>query len=415
MTSTVQRATVDLDRYLQVRGLTEQLAGRLTPEDQVVQSAPHVSPTKWHRAHTTWFFETFLLGPRLPGYREFDPAFGYLFNSYYNSIGEQYPRPDRGLISRPGVAEVAAYRAHVDAAMSELLAADDSDATLDLVELGLNHEQQHQELVLMDIKHVFAQNPLKPAFVDAAAPAREAAPSRWVSHGGGFVDIGFSGDGFCYDNERPAHRAWLTPFSLATRPVTNGDWLDFMADGGYERPELWLSDGWIAVTERGWNAPEYWSRVDGSWSVFTLGGARPVDPAEPVCHVSYYEADAFAHWAGARLPTEFEWEAAAQGLDVDGNLLEPSVLHPRAGVGDGLTQMFGDVWEWTASAYLPYPGYRAPEGAVGEYNGKFMVNQHVLRGGSCVTPQGHIRPTYRNFFPPDARWAFSGVRLAKDD
>lgn len=415
-----ERQDVDLtSRYRDVRAMTDLLAAPLSPEDQVVQSMPDASPTKWHRAHTTWFFETFLLQPSLAGYREFHPEFRYLFNSYYNTVGAQFSRPDRGVISRPGVREVAEYRAHVDAAMDRLLSGSPDADVLALVELGLNHEQQHQELLLMDIKHVLAQNPLRPAYepavpLDPAPPTRDVAAS-WVEHPGGLVAIGHDDAGFAYDNEGPRHETWLHPFALSSRPVTNGDWLEFIEDGGYRQPEHWLSDGWATVTEQGWEAPLYWSRQDGGWEVFTLTGQRPVDPAEPVCHVSYYEADAFARWAGARLPTEFEWEAVAASAEPDGNFLAPGTgLHPRPADGvSGLVQLFGDVWEWTSSAYLPYPGYRPAEGAVGEYNGKFMVNQHVLRGGCCATPLGHVRATYRNFFPPSARWMFSGVRLAR--
>jgi len=409
-------------RYQEVRGLTEELAAPLSAEDQTVQSMPDVSPTKWHRGHTSWFFETFLLCPRLSGYEPFHPAFAYIFNSYYESVGARHPRAQRGLISRPGVSDVAKYRGYVDEAMARLLAHGTDRDTAVLCELGLHHEQQHQELLLMDIKHVLSANPLRPAYAAQQAAGRTPVAgddggwraSGWLSHPGGAVEIGHRGDSFAFDNESPRHVAYLTPFALADRPVTCGDWLEFIDDGGYDRPELWLSDGWALSRLEGWRAPLYWSDEDGDggWEVFTLGGARPVDPAEPVCHVSYYEADAFAHWTGDRLATESEWEAVASGEPTSGNLLDPAVLHPPT-EGPG-HRLFGDVWEWTSSAYSPYPGYRAPAGAVGEYNGKFMVNQYVLRGGSCVTPEGHVRPTYRNFFPASARWAFSGVRLARD-
>lgn len=415
-TAAVARRDVDIrTRYREVRGMTDLLTAPLSPEDQVVQSMPEVSPTKWHRAHTTWFFETFVLKPSLADYQEFHPEFGYLFNSYYNAVGAQFPRPHRGVISRPGVQEVAEYRAYVDSAMDRLLSGSPGADVLGLVELGLNHEQQHQELLLMDIKHVFALNPLRPAYEPAVSPEpAQAAAVSWIEHPGGLVAIGHDSDGFAYDNEGPRHETWLHPFALASRPVTNGKWLEFIEDGGYRRSEHWLSDGWATVTEQGWDAPLYWSRRDGGWEVFTLLGQRPVDPAEPVCHVSYYEADAFARWAGARLPTEFEWEAVAAG-EARGYLLPSDLgLHPRpAASASGMQQLFGGVWEWTASAYLPYPGYRPAGGAVGEYNGKFMVNQHVLRGGCCVTPAGHVRATYRNFFPPASRWMFGGVRLAR--
>jgi len=410
-----ERAGADVaESYRRVRALTEQLAEKLSPEDQCIQSAPEVSPTKWHRAHTSWFFECFVLGPHLVGYEQFHPWFGYLFNSYYETVGEHHPRPDRGLLSRPGVAEIARYRTHVDREMIRLLSEQPGTDVAELVELGLHHEQQHQELVLMDIKHVLSQNPLGPAYAELPTPSPTAAePQEWVHHPGGLVEIGHDATAFAFDNERPRHQVWLHPFALASRPVTNGEWLAFIDDGGYQRPELWLSDGWATVQQHGWRAPSYWHQVDGTWQVFTLAGSRAVNPAEPVCHISYYEADAFAQWAGARLPTEFEWEAAATDRPVSGRLLDQQALHPRpAPETGGLQQMFGDVWEWTSSAYLPYPGYQAPTGAVGEYNGKFMVNQHVLRGGCCATPPGHIRTTYRNFFPPAARWPFGGLRLA---
>jgi len=415
-------------RYAAVRTTTEALAAPLSAEDQTVQSMPDVSPTKWHRGHTAWFFETFLLEPELPGYTPFHPAYGYIFNSYYEALGARYPRPERGLVSRPGIAEVAAFRAHVDAAMARLFERDLSEETLALVELGLNHEQQHQELLLMDIKHVLSKSPLEPSYLPVAYPAdpgTEPNKPGWLEHPGGEVATGHAGLGFGFDNEFPRHLTLLTPFALADRPVTCGEWLAFVDDGGYERPELWLSDGWAAVNSLGWDAPLYWTgespgggprRPDGpatppAWRIFTLRGARAVNPAEPVCHVSYYEADAFARWAGARLPTEAEWEVLAADHPVEGNLAGQGHLHPRPGAAPGF---FGDVWEWTASAYAPYPGFRPAPGAVGEYNGKFMVNQYVLRGGCCATPEGHVRATYRNFFPAGARWAFSGVRLARD-
>jgi ergothioneine biosynthesis protein EgtB len=419
--------------YRDVRALTESLAAPLSPEDQMVQSMPDVSPTKWHRGHTSWFFETFLLQPELAGYASFDPAFPYIFNSYYEAVGARHPRAERGLVSRPGAAEVAAYRHHVDDGMAALLEGTPRREVLDLVELGLHHEQQHQELLLMDIKHVLFGNPLHPAYSSSAMATRSAdepAKSGWAEHQGGPVEIGHDGRGFAFDNESPRHLFQLAPFALADRTVTCGEWLAFMDDGGYSRPELWLSDGWALVQQHRWAAPLYWTApatgrgdgaTDDTWHVFTLGGDRPVDPAEPVCHVSYYEADAFAHWAGARLPTEAEWEVTAAGRPVRGHLLDPAVLHPQAAAGasdagsdETRSQLFGDVWEWTASAYAAYPGFRTAEGAVGEYNGKFMVNQYVLRGGSCVTPPGHLRATYRNFFPAAARWVFGGVRLARD-
>ncbi len=410
-----QRQVALADRYREVRALTEKLSDPLSPEDQTVQSMPDVSPTKWHRGHTSWFFETFCLQPFGKGYECCHPSYAYIFNSYYETVGARHPRAERGLISRPGVGEVAAYRRHVDHGVHRLLAEPVATEVLDLIELGLHHEQQHQELLLMDIKHVLSRNPLLPTYHCPGPPAAaETGATGWVEHGPGDVAVGHRAGGFAFDNETPAHRALVTPFALADRPVTCGEWRDFMEDGGYQRHELWLSDGWAAVQQQGWEAPLYWHRPDpdagqpSGWRLFTLEGDRPVDPAEPVCHVSYYEADAFAHWTGHRLPTEFEWEAVAADRWPDIDQCPPE-LHPRpAGPGRG------QVWEWTSSSYSPYPGYRAPVGAVGEYNGKFMVNQYVLRGGCCATPPGHARVTYRNFFPAAARWAFSGVRLARD-
>ncbi len=398
-------------RYDSVRALTEQLAAPLSAEDQTVQSMPDVSPTKWHRGHTSWFFETFLLSPSLKGYEPFHPAYAYIFNSYYEAVGARHPRAERGLISRPGIAEVASYRRHVDGAMADLLDGDLDESVAALAELGCNHEQQHQELLLMDIKHVLYASPLLPSYADLAAPERgQSPPLGWIEHQGGEVEVGHAGAGFAFDNETPRHRVLLSPYALADRSVTCGDWLAFMDDGGYERPEFWLSDGWAEVGQQGWRAPLYWWPDEGGWRVFTLGGDRPVNPAEPVCHVSYYEADAFAHWQGSRLPTEAEWEAVAASQPVAGDLLDTTSLHPRP----ARPGLFGGVWEWTQSAYSPYPGFRAAPGAVGEYNGKFMVNQYVLRGGSCATPRGHVRATYRNFFSARSRWAFSGLRLAAD-
>ncbi len=408
-------------RYAEIRRRTEALAARLSAEDQTIQSMPDVSPTKWHRAHSSWFFEAFLLVPRLPQYQVFDPAYGYLFNSYYESVGRRHPRPQRGLISRPGVAEIARYREYVDAAMAEFIATVDDDAWDDasrLIELGLHHEEQHQELILMDIKHVLSLNPLQPAYATASARApRTAAPLGWIEFAGGLRQIGHAGDGFAFDNEGPRHKVWLEPFCLASRLVTCGEYRDFIEDDGYRRPEFWLSDGWAAVRQEGWTAPLYWGHGEDGWTIFTLAGRRPLEPAEPVCHVSFYEADAFARWSGKRLPSEAEWEVAAVEARVpqSGNLMDRGVLHPQPAerVG-GLRQMIGDVWEWTASPYVAYPGFRPLSGAVGEYNGKFMSGQMVLRGGAAVTPAGHMRATYRNFFPPAARWAFAGLRLAED-
>ncbi len=385
-----------LARFLAVRDLSERLAAPLSAEDQTVQSMPDASPTKWHLAHTTWFFETFVLRPHAPGYRVFDAAYEYLFNSYYEAVGPRHPRPQRGLLSRPGVAEIMAYRRHVTGAMGDLLGRGAANVA-DLVELGLQHEQQHQELILMDAKHMLSLNPLRPAYRPAVARAvaAEAGALAWIGFDGGLVEIGHAGEGFAFDNEGPRHRVWLNPFRLASRPTNCGEYLAFIEDGGYRRPEFWLSAGWDCVNQRGWEAPLYWEKRDGRWKVFTLSGLRPLQSSAPVCHVSGFEAAAFAKWAGKRLPREAEWETGAA--------TQPDRLQGR-----------GEVWEWTASPYVAYPGYREPPGAVGEYNGKFMANQMVLRGGCSATPAGHMRPTYRNFFPPDARWLFGGIRLAED-
>ena len=384
--------SIRVEHFLAVRKLTEQLATPLSAEDQTVQSMPDASPTKWHLAHTTWFFETFVLRPHARDYREFDPAYEYLFNSYYEAVGPRHPRPQRGMITRPGVGEILAYRRHVSEAMADLLTSGDNRID-QLVELGLHHEQQHQELLLMDAKHLLAQNPLKPAYQTVVASKAKVLPLTWREFEGGLVEIGHDGSGFAFDNEGPRHRVWLEPFALAARPVSCGEYLAFMEDGGYRRPEFWLSAGWDCVGQSGWQAPLYWERErEGEgWQVFTLAGMTPIDPAQPVCHVSAYEAAAYAKWAGKRLPREHEWETGA-----------------------GAVEGIGQVWEWTASPYVAYPGYREPAGAIGEYNGKFMANQMVLRGGCAATPAGHIRTTYRNFFPPDARWMFGGLRLAED-
>jgi ergothioneine biosynthesis protein EgtB len=408
------------DRFLAVRRYSEALAAPLTPEDQAIQSMPDVSPTKWHLAHVTWFFETFLLRRFDLRYHEFDPKFAYLFNSYYEAVGPRHPRPQRGLLSRPGVECIAAYRDYVSQAMGQLierLGDDDWAEAAPLIELGLNHEQQHQELILMDIKHVFSMNPLLPAYLPARPHAfTTPAPAGWVDFPGGLDEIGHDGAGFAFDNEGPRHKVWLDPFRLATRPVTCGEFAEFIADGGYRRAEFWLSDAWATVRQEGWEAPLYWLGHDGDWTVFTLRGEQALQAGEPVVHVSFYEADAYAKWAGKRLPTEAEWEIASRDLPLAGNLGGRGLHYPAPddGVGPGLRQMIGDVWEWTATPYVPYPGFRAAAGAVGEYNGKFMSSQMVLRGGAAVTPEGHIRATYRNFFPPAARWAFSGLRLAED-
>jgi ergothioneine biosynthesis protein EgtB len=403
-----------LDRLRRVRRQTEALAEPLSPEDQTVQSMPDASPTKWHLAHTTWFFETFLLKPRLPTYRSFDPAYEYLFNSYYEAVGPRYPRPQRGMITRPGVEEVLAYRRHVTEAMAELIDSNRNNST-ELIELGLHHEQQHQELILMDIKHALSLNPLFPVYASERTPTATGLPLGWIDFEGGLIETGHAGEGFAFDNEGPRHRSWIDPFALATRLVTCGEYQAFVDDGGYRRSEFWLSAGWDLVKQRGWQAPLYWHE-DG---IFTLGGMRPRRAEEPVCHVSFYEAAAYAKWAGKRLPREEEWELAAADAALPdkmggGNMLDDGHLHPAPAQGEGLVQMIGDVWEWTASPYVAYPGFREPPGAIGEYNGKFMANQMVLRGGCAVTPRDHIRATYRNFFPPDARWMFGGIRLAED-
>lgn len=405
--------------FHRVRAATEKLAHGLSAEDCAIQSMPDASPVKWHLAHTTWFFETFVLAPNLRGYRPFDPAYRVLFNSYYNAVGDKHPRPERGMLSRPGLDEVLAYRRHVDQAMHRLLA--DTPVSLalaELIELGSHHEQQHQELILTDLKHLLSRNPLRPAYQKPwpLTPIR-ARVRGWIPYPGGLQEIGHAGGGFSFDNEAPRHRVWLEPFSIATHPVTHGDFIEFIDDGGYRRPELWLSAGWDTVNARGWQAPAYWERREDRWHTFTLHGTVPVDPHTPLCHVSFYEAEAFARWAGERLPTEAEWEIAARDAPVEGNFVESGALHPlalRETPADGTpAQVYGDVWEWTRSDYAPYPGYRSAEGAVGEYNGKFMSGQYVLRGGSCATPGDHVRASYRNFFPPDARWQFSGLRLAR--
>lgn len=409
-------------RYQQVRQFTESLCQPLMTEDYVVQAMADVSPPKWHLAHTSWFFETFVLAPASPRYRAPHPAYAYLFNSYYVAAGERHCRPKRGILSRPTVEEIYRYRAHIDQQMTALLEGLHGQALetwSPVVELGLHHEQQHQELLVTDVKYNFACNPLRPAYVtpDVAKGAPAAGPLQWVSYPEGVHWIGHDGQGFAFDNEGPRHRCFVEPFQLASRLVTNGEYLGFMADGGYERPEWWLSMGWDTVRRQAWQAPLYWERRDGAWWTMTLAGMQPVREAEPVCHVSYYEADAYARWAAARLPTEVEWEIAARPLPIRGNFVEQQAFHPlppsQSDAAAPLAQMYGDVWEWTQSHYSPYPGYTAPSGALGEYNGKFMANQFVLRGGSCATAASHIRPSYRNFFPADARWQFMGIRLAR--
>ncbi len=429
------------DRFHQIRNFTSSLCATLEPEDCVVQSMPDVSPTKWHLAHTTWFFETFILKKFVPGYRAEIPEYAYLFNSYYNAAGDMHRRDLRGLISRPTVSQAQRYRASIDSHIDDLLS-DAGEKLVDAIEpilvLGIHHEQQHQELLITDIKHVFAQNPLYPVYRDGRAhhpvraekrTATECRPYGFIDFEHAMVEIGHDGRGFGYDNEGPRHQALVPGFSLGSRLVTNGEYIAFIEDNGYRRPEFWLSLGWMTVNEQRWDAPLYWTKRDGTWWNFTLSGFRPVAESEPLTHVSYFEADAYATWAGARLPTEFEWERAASDCPIEGNFIENELFHPAAVTPKAfdavsaerpeqqdrhLVQMFGDVWEWTRSAYSPYPGYRAAPGALGEYNGKFMCNQYVLRGGSCATSRTHIRRTYRNFFQPEKRWQFTGIRLARD-
>ena len=406
--------------YQEVRQTTERLSAPLVIEDYVIQAMTNASPAKWHLGHVSWFFDAFILTPRLPGYRTPDPRYQYLFNSYYNGAGPQYARPQRGLLSRPTVAEVYDFRAHVDESMLALIETTDPrhiQLLGSLVTLGLNHEEQHQELLMTDLKYNLSVNPLWPAYHAREIPCGTASPPlRWIDFEGGLQWIGHDGHGFAFDNEWPRHQTYTRPYHLASRLVTSGEYLEFMEAGGYGTPELWLSDGWKVMQEQQWNAPLYWEQADGTWCVQTLSGMQPVDEHGPVAHVSYYEADAYARWRGRRLPTEQEWEQAAARQTIRGNFLESGIRHPVPATGEGaeLEQLFGDLWEWTQSPYVPYPGYRPLEGTLGEYNGKFMVNQMVLRGGSCATPQSHIRTTYRNFFPPDARWQFSGIRLAED-
>ena len=426
-----------LDEFQQVRQTTNKMAEGLSPEDQNLQSMPGASPMKWHRAHSTWFFETFVLKPHVDrwgfAYRPSDEQFAYLFNSYYNGVGAQFPRAHRGLMSRPDCKEVDAYRQHVDDAMVDLLERV-PEAELkplqELVVLGLNHEQQHQELMVTDLKHAFSFNPIAPAWTRRPDPVGPAAEQSWTKMTGGLVQIGHDGDdhskplAFHFDNETPSHTVYLEDFALARRPVTCGEYLEFMRDDGYKNVNLWLSDGWAWRRDNEIEAPLYWKNEDGDWFLQTLGCWREVDPEEPICHISFYEAHAFALWAGARLPTEAEWETAARtlpdGSEVDGHFASTYRYHPasrpddKAKAQEPLVQMFGDVWEWTASSYAPYPGFKAVKGAIGEYNGKFMANQMVLRGGSCATPENHIRVSYRNFFYPPDRWQFSGLRLARD-
>jgi ergothioneine biosynthesis protein EgtB len=415
-------ATVSLvEQYRNVRAFSERLAAPLSPEDCMVQSMPDASPTRWHLGHTTWFFETFVLG-QLDGFREFDPEFRYLFNSYYESIGPQFPRPRRGLISRPGLERIRQYRMHVDAEMERWFACNESTEELSrVVQVGLNHEQQHQELILTDIKHALSCNPTLPSYQSMPFDKSVESDGGWIQIDRGLYEIGHEGTGFAFDNEFPRHHVLLHDAAVSKQLVDCCEFIDFIQDGGYRRPELWLSLGWTAVQQQGWDSPLYWVQRDGQWFQFTLAGLQPVDPNWPVCHVSYFEADAFARWAGVRLPTEFEWEVAAGqagpgcGQFVDQLLEHDFAIHPTKSTasGSGPWPFGGGVWQWTSSSYAAYPGYQAPPGALGEYNGKFMCNQYVLRGGSVATSSDHVRLTYRNFFPPDARWQFSGIRLAR--
>ena len=429
MEMTPQNSTGDIQvagsiesRLFQTRRLSLELAEPLSAEDMTVQAMDDASPTKWHLAHVTWFFETFILSKHLPGYQTFDASFNYCFNSYYESQGPRQPRPRRGVLTRPSSERVRAYRAHVDDALAKLFARGISATSpiARLVEVGINHEQQHQELLLTDILALFAANPLRPAYRQGQGDVNSTPPEAvgWLEFSGGIAKIGHDGKGYAWDNEMPRHDALIHPFQLADRLVTNAEWLQFMTDGGYRTPSLWLADGWGLCNRDGWQAPLYWQQQDDAWFAMSLHGLRAIEPAAPVAHVSYYEADAFARWAGKRLPTEFEWELAAQGLPVVGNTLATKAWRPLPADGSARhgapRQMFGDVWEWTQSAYLPYPGYRPLTGALGEYNGKFMVSQQVLRGGSCATPEGHTRATYRNFFYPHQRWQFMGLRLASE-
>jgi ergothioneine biosynthesis protein EgtB len=442
-----------LRRYECIRAFSELLCAPLVPEDYVVQSMPDVSPTKWHLAHTSWFFETFLLAPHSPDYQPFNPHFAYLFNSYYLTVGDRHCRQNRGQLSRPTVSEVYDYRKHVDACMRRFLR-EISHAKLAelraMIELGLHHEQQHQELMLTDIKHVFWVNPLRPAYrAREHVPAPQPPPMRWARFDGGMHGIGHAGDSFAFDNESPRHRVFLDPFEIGSRLVTNGEYLAFIKDGGYRTATLWLSEGFATAQQEQWQAPQYWIQQDGQWWHHTLSGLRPVDPHEPVCHVSFFEADAFARWAGARLPSEEQWEVTSQSVPLEGSFVESGRLHPGSitdptalssqapardlgscasvtpdsrcldspdmtVTGTSLRQMFGETWQWTRSAYGGYPGYHPAAGALGEYNGKFMCNQFVLRGGSCATSRTHIRRTYRNFFAPAVRWQFTGIRLSRD-
>lgn len=408
--------------FLKVRKFTEHIVEPLQIEDFVLQAIPDVSPAKWHLAHTTWFFERFVLKPYIQDYQEFHPQFDYLFNSYYETIGNPFPRPSRGMLSRPMLQEVTDYRHFVENHVLNLIKYADQELKLEIepiIEIGINHEQQHQELLFTDTKYNFSVNPLKPVYRETVPTADAPAVQEleWISYDGELVEIGHDGEGFAFDNESPRHKVWLNPYSIGSRPVTNREFIEFIEDGGYDKVQNWLSDGWSTVKKEGWKGPLYWEKINGDWHYFTLSGMCKVIGNEPVAHVSYYEADAYARWAKKRLPTEAEWENAFMDKEVNGNLADTGIYHPHVNENlrqGGLQQGFGDVWEWTMSPYTPYPGNQPLAGALGEYNAKFMANQMVLRGGSCVTPASHIRSTYRNFFQPEKRWQFSGFRLAKD-
>ena len=406
-----------LNYYQQVRQTSEDICQPLEIEDYVVQSMPDASPIKWHLGHTAWFFEAFILVPHLPNYKIFHPKFDYIFNSYYE-IGERVASSQRGTLSRPTVREVYRYREYVDDAIKTLIIQSSENSEIEaLIILGLNHEQQHQEFLLTNIKHIFANNPLRPVYNSDLPTSDETTlnPLQWLDYPAGLYSIGYDGDEFSFDNEIPRHKVYLQDYLLASRLVTNGEYLEFIEAGGYQNPDHWLSEGWKIARAQNWQTPLYWEKIDGAWWIMTLGGLRPLNKSEPVCHVSFYEADAYSRFRGKRLPTEAEWENAASNLPVTGNLLEKGLLQPTPAANNSkLQQMFGDVWEWTQSSHHPYPGYRPVEGLVGEYNSKLMCNRLVLRGGSCVTPQSHIRPSYRNFYPPETRWQFSGIRLAQD-
>ncbi len=419
-TSTDDLRNKVINRFLEVRKLSLKLVSPLETEDFVIQSMQDVSPTKWHLAHTTWFFEAFILTKADPNYKSINPLYAYLFNSYYVQMGKRWTRGQRGFLSRPTVKEIYQYRNYVDNNMVEFLLNCDENKLKEyspIVEIGLNHEQQHQELILTDIKHVLSINPLHPVYFNQTKENKtEINPVKWIEFPPGNVEIGNEGNEFCYDNETPKHKTYIQPFAIADRLITNKDYMEFIEAGGYRETTLWLSDGWALAEAEKWKAPLYWEKKDGDWFSFTLNGYKKVNPAEPLCHISYYEAEAFAAWKEMRLPTETEWELAAENIKYEGNFVDDEKFHPVPLNNNepGLKQMFGDVWEWTGSAYLPYPGFKPLPGALGEYNGKFMSGQMVLRGGSCATSKSHIRKTYRNFFPPYARWQFMGIRLVKN-